>query len=351
MSGEKTEKATPKKRNDERKKGNVVQSKDVVTTASVVVMFFLLKTLSPYIFDLSKKNMARIFVVAKEYGTMDMPTLTKIMIEMTMVIAVILTPILLTAMAVGVIGTGIQTKFLVSSEKLKPKFSNLNPISGLKKMVSIRSLVELLKSSAKLIIIGVIIFNTIIDNFKKTPKLLDATFEQSAAFVAGLVYEVAMNISVIFFFVALFDYVYQWWENEKNLKMSKQDIKEEYKSMEGDPQVKSKIKQRQRDMAMSRMIQQVPTADVVIRNPTHFAVAIKYDIEKSSAPIIVAKGQEQVALRIIEIATEHGIHVLENRPLARALFETVEVSDEIPAELYGPVAEILAFVYNLKEKK
>lgn len=351
MSGEKTEKATPKKRNDERKKGNVVQSKDVVTTASVVVMFFLLKTMAPYIFDLSKKNMARIFVIAREYVVIDMATLTRIMLEMTMVITAILVPILLTAMAVGVIGTGVQTKFLVSSEKLKPKFSNLNPISGLKKMVSIRSLVELLKSSVKLIIIGVIILNTITDNFKQTPKLLDATFLQAATFVASLVYEVAMNISIIFFFVALFDYVYQWWENEKNLKMSKQDIKEEYKNMEGDPQVKSKIKQRQRDMAMSRMIQQVPTADVVIRNPTHFAIAIKYDTEKSSAPIIVAKGQEEVALRIIKIATEHGIYVLENRPLARALFETVEVLDEIPTEFYGPVAEILALVYSLKEKK
>ncbi|MEG2295188.1 MAG: EscU/YscU/HrcU family type III secretion system export apparatus switch protein, partial [Oscillospiraceae bacterium] len=239
MSGEKTEKATPKKRNDERKKGNAVQSKDVVTTASVVVMFFLLKAMAPYIWVIGKKNMARMFTMSKDYPVIDMATLAKIMIEMTIVIAIILIPILLTAMAVGVIGTGVQTKFLISTDKLKVKFSNLNPISGLKKMVSIRSLVEILKSSAKLIVIGCIIYNTIVDNFKITPKLLDATFEQAAKFISSLVYEVAMNISIIFFFIAIFDYAYQWWENEKNLKMSKQDIKEEYKSMEGDPQVKS----------------------------------------------------------------------------------------------------------------
>ena len=154
----------------------------------------------------------------------------------------------------------------------------------------------------------------------------------------------------MFVVLAIFDYVYQWWDYEKNLRMSKQEIKEEYKQSEGDPHVKGQIKERQQQMSRKRMMQSVPEADVVIRNPTHYAVAIQYDADQHSAPVVVAKGADALALRIVQIAEEAGVHVMENKPLARGLYETVDIDREIPEKFYQAVAEVLAFVYSLKKK-
>ena len=162
--------------------------------------------------------------------------------------------------------------------------------------------------------------------------------------------KLVMKICLAFIAISVFDYFFQWWEFERQIKMSKQELKEEYKQMEGDPQIKGKIKEVQRRMAMSRMMQSVPQADVVIKNPTHFAVALKYDLQNNEAPVLVAKGQDQLALRIIKEAEAHDVFVLENKPLARAIYATTDINREIPSEFYGTIAEILVYVYKIKNK-
>jgi flagellar biosynthesis protein FlhB len=173
---------------------------------------------------------------------------------------------------------------------------------------------------------------------------------QATFFILNSIMNIVLQMSLAFVFIAAFDYLYQWWEYERNIKMSKQEIKDEYKQMEGDPQIKGQIKDRQRRMAQQRMMQKVPTADVIVRNPTHFAIALKYDIEKNSAPVVVAKGQDYTALKIIEIAEQYHIPMTENKPLARALYSAVEVNREIPPDYYVVLAEIMAWVYSLKKE-
>ena len=180
---------------------------------------------------------------------------------------------------------------------------------------------------------------------------MDMEFGQAIATTADIIFSIVEVAAVIMAFVAAADYLYQWWDYEKNLRMSKQELKEEYKQTEGDPQIKGKIRERQQAQARQRMMQQVPSADVVIRNPTHFAVAIKYDPERNSAPIVVAKGMDSLALRIVAVAEENGVFITENKPLARGLYEAVELDQEIPDRFYQPIAELLAFVYSLKKKE
>ncbi|MGL4790145.1 MAG: EscU/YscU/HrcU family type III secretion system export apparatus switch protein, partial [Anaerotignaceae bacterium] len=177
------------------------------------------------------------------------------------------------------------------------------------------------------------------------------SINNSISIIFDLILGLVFKVCLAFLAVAVFDYFFQWWDFERQMKMSKHELKEEYKQMEGDPQIKSKIKEIQRRMAMSRMMQEVQHADVVIKNPTHFAVALKYDIEKDNAPILLAKGQDEVALRIIKEAEAHDIYILENKPLARAIYSTTDLNREIPAEFYGTVAEILVYVYKIKNKK
>ena len=162
---------------------------------------------------------------------------------------------------------------------------------------------------------------------------------------------IVKSVVIAFIAISAFDFLYSWWEYEKNIKMSKQDVKEEYKQLEGDPKIKGKIKEKQRSFSMSRMMQHVPEADVIIKNPTHYAIAIAYDIEKNNAPLVLAKGKDHIAIRIIEKAEEHKINIVENVPLARALYASSELNREIPIEYYEDVAEILAWVYRLKEKE
>ena len=180
---------------------------------------------------------------------------------------------------------------------------------------------------------------------------MDESIGATLAFIGDSLMTLVNTVGIIFLVVGVFDYLYQWWDYEKNLRMSKQEIKEEYKQSEGDPQVKGKIKEKQRQMASMRMMQKVPEADVIIRNPTHYAVAIKYDPEKDRAPVVVAKGADHVAFRIIEIGEKNGVHITENRPLARGLYEAVEIDMEIPAKFYQAVASILAVVYKMNKKK
>ncbi|WMJ24233.1 flagellar biosynthesis protein FlhB [Paludicola sp. MB14-C6] len=347
----KTEKATPKKRKDERKKGNVFQSKDITTVVSIICIFYGIKLLFPFIYNTIRNLLLKYISYIKTVISLDVNNVMDILLECMTAFFSILAPIALIAMIVGIIGSGAQTKFIISFQSIKPKFSNLSPLKGIKKMFSLNSAVELIKSIIKVVIISYVLYSGFKGITKDITKLMAVSLNESILFIFDAIMNLVLKISLVFGVIALFDYLYQWWNYEKNMKMSKQELKEEYKHMEGDPQVKGKIKEKQRKISMSRMMQAVPTADVIIRNPTHFAIALKYDLEKDAAPMVVAKGQDYVALKIIEIAQVHQIPMTENKPLARALYATVEPNMPIPAEFYAVIAEIMAWVYTLKQKE
>ena len=259
-------------------------------------------------------------------------------------------PLLLTTAVCAVAATFLQTRFLVSWELLRPKFSKINPLQGIKRLFSLKSVIDTLKGLLKITILLIIIYRNLKGLFLESTRYLYTDINAACAHLFGACGRMVIQIVVAFIALAAFDYLYQWWEYERNLRMSKQEIKEEYKQIEGDPQVKGKIKEMQRQRAQTRMMQQVPQADVVIKNPTHFAVALQYRPEQDNAPIVLAKGQDELALRIIRTAEEHQISVIENIPLARALYANTELNREIPAEFYGAVAEVLVYIFKLNEK-
>ena len=351
MAGEKTEKATPKRRQDERKKGNVFQSREIGVVFSLLASFYGLKLLAPYILRALEWSIRNYFYQAATVDEIITSDAIRYFIQGCGVFAVAAMPLLLVCGAVSVIATLAQTRGLFTMKSAAPKFSRLNPIEGIKKMFSMRGVVELLKSLAKIIVLGYIIWLQFRDEFWAFPRLMDMEPLQGMAFTTNIVLEIAKSAAIVMAFVAAADYFYQWWDYEKNLRMSKQELKEEYKQTEGDPQVKGKIRERQQAQARQRMMQKVPGADVVIRNPTHFAVALKYDPQRSSAPVVVAKGADSLALRIVAVAQENGVFITENKPLARGLYEAVDLDREIPDRFYQPVAEVLAFVYSLKKKE
>ncbi len=349
-AGEKTEKATPKRRRDERKKGNIFQSKEVVTVTTLLAAFYGFKLLWPLFYNTLRRTLLRGFGLISQVETLDTAQLRVLMIQAFIAFAVAALPLLMMGGLVSILFTVAQTRGLFAWESLKPKFNRLNPIEGIKKLFSLRGFIELLKSLAKIFILAYIIYRSLKDRFMLMPRLMQMEVPGAMAYTGEIILELARTAAIIMVFVAAADYLYQWYEYEKNLRMSKQEIKEEYKQTEGDPQIKGKIKQKQQEVARQRMIQAVPTADVVIRNPTHYAVALKYSPGEQLAPTVVAKGADSLALRIVRVAEENGVVTMENKPLARGLYESVDLDREIPEQFYQPVAEVLAFVYNLKKK-
>ncbi len=272
-------------------------------------------------------------------------------IQGIMVILKTVGPVVAAAILCAVAATFAQTRFLVSTESIKPKFSRLSPLQGFKRLFSLKSLVETGKNMIKIVILLVIIFLSIRDMFLESSNYLYTDLSAAAAHLVEVAGGMVVRICIAFVAVAALDFFYQWWDYEKQMMMTKQEVKEEYKQMEGDPQVKGKIKEIQRRRAQQRMMQQVPGADVVIRNPTHFAVALRYKPGRDDAPIVLAKGQDAVALRIVQIAEENKVAVVENVPLARALYAQAELNQFIPEELYDPVAKVLVYIFKLNDKQ
>lgn len=345
----KTEKASPKKRKDERKKGHVAVSKDVVMIATLLGTFVMLKALFPLMYRTMRDYMIKYVSLAPLADTMSDYT-TSIFWDMVIAIAKAAIPIILVSTTLAVIGTGVQTGFLFTKSNMAPKFERLNPIKGIKNLLSLKSLVELIKNIIKIIILSVILYQIIKGDLRAVSRTIDMNVMDSSVYVLNSIMDMVMKVSIVFLAIAGFDYFYQWWDYERQIKMSKQEMKEEYKQTEGNPEIKGRIRNIQRERARSRMMQSVPTADVIIRNPTHFAVALRYDIEKDNAPVLLAKGQDELALRIVAIGEEHGIYVLENKPLARGIFASTKVGEPIPPEYYGMVAEILVYVYRMNNK-
>lgn len=351
MAGEKTEKATPKKRRDQRKEGNVASSKDVVVVVSLLGSFLCLRWLFPFIYEEIQKCMRTFISGVASISELSMGNLQQIGMKAVEVVAVTVLPLGLIAVALAIIATGVQTKFLFTKKALKFKLSNLSIIKGIKKLFSVNNLVEVLKGILKITLLGVIVFQILKKEIVVVAQLMDMSPFVAAGYTLSETMNMVLRVAMVFAAIAGFDFFYQRFSFEKKIRMSKEEVKEEYKQTEGDPKIKGKIRELQRSRARSRMMQAVPDADVIIKNPTHYAVALKYDIDHDNAPILIAKGQDLVALRIIEIGEQNGVTVIENRPLARGIFASTPLDCEIPAEYYGVVAEILVQIFRMNKKK
>lgn len=345
FSEEKTEQPTPKKLKDARQKGQIAQSKDFNSVVSLLAVFVALSALWKFfadeIFDFFYATVD--LIPTPEVGPAKFVEAFRFILEMSL-------PLLFVALITGLIASYAQVGVLFTADPLKPKFSKINPLKGLKNMISSRALVELIKSIAKAALILFICYSYIDGRMSE----IALTVKMDAPSIISLLWDIIFNViircSIVLFIIAVFDYEFKRRKNKKELMMTKQEVKQEYKQSEGDPQLKGKIKEKQRQMAMSRMMQQVPKADVIITNPTHFAVALEYNSTRSDAPIVIAKGQDLVAQNIKRIAAEHRIPLVENPTLARTIYKTVDIGEKITPDLYEAVAEVLAYVYSIKER-
>ncbi|MFB1049558.1 flagellar biosynthesis protein FlhB [Paraliobacillus sp. JSM ZJ581] len=349
FAGEKTEKATPKKRQDTRKKGQVAKSQDVNTA----ILLFLVFLLFIVIGGMWKDQMTGLYQKSfTEYIHWDVTqnNLHTMMVEVTAYIAKTLAPVMVVAIVAGLAANFMQIGFLFTGEPLKMQLNKIDPIQGAKRIFSARALVELVKSLLKIVVIAAITFSILWMNKDEMMMLAGKSVDGALAFFGNVTVLMGIFSSIALLLLSVIDYAYQRYDYEKNIRMSKNDLKDEHKNIEGDPQIKAKIKERQRQMAMRRMMSEVPNADVVITNPTHYAVAIKYDEEKADAPYVVAKGVDFVALKIREIANANQVVQVENRRLARALYANVEIGDIIDETFFQAVAEVLAYVYQMEKK-
>lgn len=351
MFAAKTEKATPKRREQAAEKGQIARSAEFNSVLVLLAAFMAVKIFLPDMIQEWTGFTQNIFKIFSESNfELSYRVLQNMFIMSVVSVTKILAPIVGGAMIAGVFASVAQVGFRFNMSLIKFDLNNVNPINGVKRMFSSQTLAELVKSFLKVFIVGYVAYSEYVKQLSGFTGLTDMSLRASSAYIGQTTMNIAFKIILWLAVLAVADYIFQKWRHESELKMSKQEVKDEYKQQEGDPQLKGKIKQKQRQMAMSRMMQSLPRADVVITNPTHFAVALQYNNNTMGAPVVIAKGQDRVALKIKEIAKEHGIVTVENKPLAQALFHGTEIGDSIPAELYQAVAEVLAFVYKLKGK-
>lgn len=347
-----TENATSKKREDARKKGQVAKSIELNTAFILMAFFFAMSMLGDYYLNqIMVGTTTSINNIPEILHGFNEQTIEKVVGEAVKDIIVINGPLWAILFTVAFLVSIIQVGYKPTFKPLAPKFNKLNPLSGLKKMVSKDMIVELIKGIGKVIFLGAIFLSVTKEVVPIFLNFYDMTTMMVLENLGEVVMKIGMNVGGAFLFLAVIDYGYQKYKFEDGIKMTKQEIKDEYKQSEGDPHIKGKIRQKMREMSMKRMMQAIPEADVIITNPTHFAIAISYKPGEQLAPIVVAKGVDFMAQKIKEKAKEHKVHIVENKPLARTLYYTVEIGRAIPPELYNAVAEVLAFVYNLNEKK
>jgi flagellar biosynthetic protein flhB len=351
--GDKTEKATPKKLDDARKEGRVARSSDLINGFMLLLMFFVLKLFGGIMANLFLDSFVKYYNKASDISmeVFDVRQAVNLSNEIVLDIVIASLPVLIGSFVVALVGNIVQVGWKVTGKPLKPKLDRLNPIGGLKRMFSQEKVVELIKSILKVLAIALVAYNEVKDRWKFILNLYDFEFMQAILNIFDIVLDVGIKISLIFVVIGLADFGYQKWKHLHDLRMSKQEVKDEMKQSEGDPQIKGQIRQKMREGARRRMMQDLPKADVVITNPTHFAVAVKYDKETAEAPYVLAKGADYVAANIKEIAKQNNIEIVENKPLARMLYYNVEIGDQIPPELYQMVAEVLAYVYSVKNKE
>lgn len=347
--GEKTEPATSKKLNDVRKEGQVAKSKEIIMAVTLMALFIIIKV---YVGNMGEKfissfkefyNSFEIIVNSSSEG-LSMKLAAESVKNIFVDTLNIVLPIFLVAVVIAVLGNTLQQRWMVTSKPLAPKFSKLNPINGFKRLFSFKQLFELIKSVAMMLVIAYVVYTTVKDKMNLLLTFYDVTLYRALALTGDAIIDLGIKISGIFLVIGFVDLVYQRIKFKQDTMMTKQEVKDEFKNAEGDPQVKGQIRRRMQEISRRRMMQQLPEADVVITNPTHFAVALKYEPNSGMAPVVIAKGADYLAFQIREKAKECNIEIVENKPLARILYNNVDIGMEIPPELYQAVAEILARV-------
>ena len=345
--GEKTEEPTAKKLTDARKEGQVAKGKDLTASVMLLVLFMVLRftvgNIGERIIECFNKNYTLIGdLFDSMHGEFNMQYSIQVLRTTALDMLLILLPFFAVGFIVAIVIEIVQVKWKPTSKPLKPKLSKFNPINGVIRLFSVKTLVNLLKQIAILVIIGIVVYNKLKGRMADIYKLYDIPLTAAIELLADIIFDIGTVICVIYLVIGVIDYVYEKRKFKKDMMMTKQEVKDEWKNTEGSPEVKQKQRQKMAEVSRRRMMQAVPEADVVITNPTHFAVALKYEQNKGKAPVVVAKG---------EAARENNVEIVENKPLARMLYYNVELDEEIPPELYQAVAEVLAFVYNIKNKR
>lgn len=353
--GEKTEPATAKKLKEAREDGKVAKSKELTFAVDLIVLFLAMKIFMTYLSENLVGTFAGFYnrmpdIVTENGSGMSIKSTTGIVNEAMLNIIKIILPFLLISVVVGVLINILQVGWKVTTKPMKPELNKFNPLNGFKRMFSKDSLFELVKAIAKIALIMYVAYTSVKDHQNELFMLYDIPLLQAVILMGTIIIDTGFKISLIYLVLGIADWIYQRHKFNEEMKMTKQEVKDEYKNTEGNPEIKGRQRQRMREASQRRMMQDVPKADVVITNPTHYAVAIRYDAETSKAPIVVAKGEDYLAMKIKEVARDNQVEIVENKPLARMLYANVNVGAEIPPELYQAVAEVLAMVYNLKNK-
>ena len=346
--GEKTEEPTAKKIEDSRKEGQVAKSKELTSAAMLLAFFLCLRIFMSFIGE----RLVNVFPyfwrdIANETGDgFTHVRAWQIVLDTVQYIAITIAPFVIFAFVIAFLSQRIQITWKVTSKPMEPKLNKLSPISGFKRMFSKQSLFELVLSIFKIVVFSAVAYSVVKDNVGIFVTAYDLTIQDCLGILFDMVMELGIKISVTYLALALGDWVFQKWKHKKDLRMTKQEVKDEYKQTEGNPEIKNRIKSLQRQMASSRMMQKVPQADVIIRNPTHVAIALKYDPDHDNAPVVLAKGLDELALRIVKVGEENNVYTIENKPLARAMYNSCELDRPIPSEFYTAVAEILVYLYK-----
>ena len=345
---ERTEEASSKRREDFRKKGQVAQSKEINTAALMAVSILLWYFYGPTFWTMLSWMFKYFLVQAGQYEVTPQ-SVVQIYGFVLKNSAQLLAPLFLMVLIVGFCGSFFQIGWLFTTKPLMPDFSKLDPIKGSARFISKRSMVELVKSLAKVILVGYVAYKTLFNEFENALYLVQMETLETLNYVGRVALVVLFKSCGVMLLLALIDFIFVRWEMEEKMKMTKQEQKEEYKESEGDPHLKARIRSLQQEMARNRMMAEVPKADVVITNPTHLSVAIQYEQGKTDAPVVVAKGADNLAMKIREIARENDVPLVENVPVARALYK-VDIGAVVPEQMFKAVAEILAYVYSLKRR-
>ena len=344
--------ATPHKRNESREKGQVAKSNELSTTLALIAVlgFFFVAGYDTW------HHLTNIMYGAFSAigGQLNAGKTILIFLGLTGIAFKIIAPVLIVAVIVGILGNIFQIGLIFSSQPLMPQLNRINPISGFQRILSMRGLFEAVKSIFKIGLIGYIVYVTIMSDLVDVFSLVDADKSNIAALFVSTVgrigFQVFLRAALALLFLSIFDLLYQRWQHEQDIRMTREEIREEMKRTEGDPEIRRRIRRVQRELSQARMMKAIPEADAVITNPVHLAVAIKYDYEVMDSPYVVAKGERKIARQIREIAEEHGVPIVENPPLAQALYKNVEVGEAIPMEFYQAIAEVLAYVHELTNR-
>lgn len=356
-SADKTEKPTPKRIQDARKQGQVAKSQDFNGAMVLIAATMMMGMVGPYAYGVFYNHMRSTFETLGQVRAMTLDSFNGLLTETIYALVMLMLPILLGVMVVAILSNLLMVRPLLAIDAIKPKLDKINPLNGFKRLWSMRSIIEVVKAILKMVLIGACAWSIIQSHLGELMSLMLGDMITGWAAVFGVLGKIAVWSAIIFIVMGILDWRYQAWQLEKQLRMTRQEIKDERKNQDGDPMIKSRIRQMGIQMSRNRQLAQVPTADVVITNPTHFAIALKYDPDVSPAPFVIAKGKDHFALKIKERAKEHGVPTVENKPLARALYAMVEVDAMIAPELFVAVAEVLAFVFaknkgrGLKRKK